>query len=379
MVEIVRVKNKKDRKRFINFENKLYAECDYFIPDIYKTSNKLFNVKKNPSLLSNESTAYIAFQEGKVVGRVLCFFNRIEKQEKNLIRFSHLDFINDSEVSFALFDTIEKWARFLKSDRIIGDISFNDLGNIGVLSSGFKSLSTYHHRYNFSYYSEHLKNYGYSQSKKLTEYQLHLNNLELTENAIPESLHKVEGEKDFKIKYYARKLFDLLYDKSISGYPTVIEEKVYEEFFKKLNKLYSSDEFVIITNDNDDVVGGFLLTNNTSLALQTTGGKVMASKKMYNVDFSEQNQLDLAIFVAQNKEIENILFNQIVEIMKKRNIEFLNANLWLGNIEKETIETYFEIVWSRQRVVMSKKLPIIKRDKEDMIANIHKPNKNAIM
>ena len=81
MVEIKRVKSRKDRKEFIRFENKLYSECEFFIPRIHKEESRLFSLKHNPYLLSNESTAYLAYQEGKVVGRVLCFFNRI----KNLI------------------------------------------------------------------------------------------------------------------------------------------------------------------------------------------------------------------------------------------------------------------------------------------------------
>ena len=123
MVEIKIVKTKKDRKNFINFENKLYSECEFFVPTVYKKEKHLFNVKKNPDLMSNETTGYLAYQDGKVVGRVLCIFNRIEKDKRNIIRFSHLDFINDSEVSFALLDVVEKWARFLKSEKIIGTLT----------------------------------------------------------------------------------------------------------------------------------------------------------------------------------------------------------------------------------------------------------------
>ena len=42
MVEIKIVKTKKDRKNFINFENKLYSECEFFVPTVYKKEKHLF-------------------------------------------------------------------------------------------------------------------------------------------------------------------------------------------------------------------------------------------------------------------------------------------------------------------------------------------------
>ena len=110
-------------------------------------------------------------------------------------------FINDTEVSFALFEMIDNWARFLKADKIIGDISFSELGNIGVLNSGHDKFATFQHRYNYPYYAEHLKEYGYTQSKKLNEYQLILSVDSYKQELMIENKYKfVEGDKEFKIK-----------------------------------------------------------------------------------------------------------------------------------------------------------------------------------
>ena len=383
MVEIKRVRYRKDRKYFIKFENKLYSECEFFIPRIYKEESKLFSSKHNPYLFSNESTAYLAYQEGKIVGRVLCFFNRIEKENENIIRFSHLDFINDTEVSFALFDMIDNWARFLKADKIIGDMSFSELGNIGILNSGHDKFATFQHRCNYPYYAEHLKSYGYSQSKKLNEYQLILSVDSYKNDLLIENKYKfVDGDKLFKIKNYGRKIFDLLYENSISGYPTVIENKVYEQFFKNIDKLYQSDDLMVIINDNDDVVGAMLVTTNTSLALQTTGGKVLASKN-YNVDKLIDKFLDITMLAINRNDadvIEKMLAEKLVSIMTAKNIRLLNTNLWLNNYKDSVFAECFNINWHRDRVVFNKKLGklTIKRSTSDMATPNNKGNSSII-
>ena len=372
MVEIRRVKSRRDRKKFINFENKLYSKCECFVPTIYKDEISMFSYKKNPNIISNESTGYLAYQDGKVVGRVLCTFNRIEKDKKNIIRFSHLDFVNDSEVSFALLDVVEKWATFLKSDKIIGDISFNDISNIGILNSGYDKFATFHHRYNYPYYVNHLKDYGYSQSKKLKEYQLKIKEEHtLFSEDIEDSQYKiVSGDKFFKIKNYGRKVFDLLYNNSISGYPIVIEEGVYERFFKNLNKLFSDDDFVIVVNESDDVVGAMLLTNNTSIALQTTDGKELASNN-YNVDIENHKYVDLSLYVIADYEketVENIMINYLIKSMNIKNNKYINMNLWLSDYKSSVFAYYFTKSWSRERVIMSKSLKTnIRRAKEDLV------------
>lgn len=372
MVEIKIVKTKKDRKNFINFENKLYSECEFFVPTVYKKEKHLFNVKKNPDLMSNETTGYLAYQDGKVVGRVLCIFNRIEKEKRNIIRFSHLDFINDSEVSFALLDVVEKWARFLKSEKIIGDISFNDTCNIGILNSGFDKFASFQLRYNYPYYSEHLKDYGYSIAKKLKEYQIELIDYEQVtkEQILDNTNYKlVSGDIEFKIKNYGRKIFDLVYQNSVSGYPIVIEEGVYERFFKNLNKLYTSDDFIILINENDDVMGAMLVTNNTSLALQITEGKEFSSKNNYNVDMENSKYVDLSLFVSnQDNEIESIMNKLLRQSMISKNNKFLNTNLWFQDKKDSPLLEGFKAIWDRERVIFNKniKTPIIKRNKDDL-------------
>ena len=106
MVEIKIVKTKKQIKEFVKFVDYLYSDCKQYCPCYQKSEYKLFSHKKNPSLVSNEIIGFLAYQEGKVVGRTLGIINRVEKEQSGIVRFSHFDFINDTEVSFALLNSL---------------------------------------------------------------------------------------------------------------------------------------------------------------------------------------------------------------------------------------------------------------------------------
>ena len=91
MVEIIRVKNKKDIRNFITFEDKLYNSCEYYVPHIEREISKLFSVKKNPNLISNEFVGFLAYQEGKIVGRVMGIINRVENLKDKCVRIAYFE------------------------------------------------------------------------------------------------------------------------------------------------------------------------------------------------------------------------------------------------------------------------------------------------
>ena len=76
------------------------------------------------------------------------------------MRFGWIDFIDDYEVSRALINKVEEWAkeRYGCCSR---SAWFCDLDKQGMLVEGFDEMGTFITIYNYSYYSEHLESYGY--------------------------------------------------------------------------------------------------------------------------------------------------------------------------------------------------------------------------
>lgn len=398
MVELRIVKTKKQQKDFIKFADFLYKENHSYVPYYHKFEKHLFSHKTNPNLISNEIMGVLAYQEGRIVGRILCSYNRIDMSNNKVVKFSHLDFINDSEVSFALLNAVCDWAKTLKAEKIIGDIGFNDLMQCGVvISNNTYSLSTYQQKFNFEYYAEHLRNFGFTISKKFNEYQLMLRNdfdqtnasIEINKLLSQNNFKFVEGNKKFKISVYGRKVFDLLYDNSLSQYSSVIEDKVYLSYLKFINKLYESDDFVIIINDSDEVVGSMIVTKNTSLALQTTCGNVLVSKRMYTVGGEYRNEYDISMLAIDKKyqnQVSNILACKLAITFQNNNYYSIYTNAWINNdTKKEALNKCFDTNLIRTRSLYQKDLVkkplsklVVKKRTSDLIGRPNRGNMSKL-
>ena len=369
MVELKIVKSKKQQREFIKFADNLYKENGSYVPYYHKFEKNLFYHKKNPNLLSNEIMGVLAYQEGRIVGRILCISNRIEMSENKIVRFSHFDCINDSEVSFALLGAVCDWAKKNGAESVVGDLGFNDLMQCGIVLTGNTyGLSTFQQKFNFDYYIEHFKNFGFNIQKKFNEYQLILNeNFDVEDADINinrllslNNFRFVEGSKKFKISMYGRKIFDLLYENSVSSYPSVVEDKVYNSYFKFIKTLFESEDLIIVINDSDEVVGVLLITRNTSLALQTTCGNVLVSKRMYTVGGQFKNEYDISLCAISKKslnEVCQILSNKLAITFKLNNYYSVYTNVWINTeAKKQIFAKDFDVKLIRTRAICQKSL-----------------------
>ena len=71
--------------------------------------------------------------------------------------------IDDINVTKALIDTIENWAKDQQMDTLIGPIGFTDLDRQGMLVDGFDQLNMFITIYNHPYYHEHLETLGFTK------------------------------------------------------------------------------------------------------------------------------------------------------------------------------------------------------------------------
>lgn len=76
-----------------------------------------------------EADYFIAYKDGKAVGRVAAIINNRanERWERKDVRFGWIDFIDDIEVSKALLKTVEDWGRERGMTQIVGPLGFTDM------------------------------------------------------------------------------------------------------------------------------------------------------------------------------------------------------------------------------------------------------------
>ncbi len=173
-IEIREVKNKKDLKRWVDFPNKLYKDVPAYVPFLMIDELATFTKSKNPAYDFCETKLFLAYKDGKIVGRIGALINNAanEKWGTNNLRFTRFDFIDDYEVSKALFDEAVKWGKERGFTKVIGPIGFTDLDHEGMLVEGFDELNMSITFYNHPYYIDHMEKLGLEKEVDWIEYQV---------------------------------------------------------------------------------------------------------------------------------------------------------------------------------------------------------------
>ena len=109
LIEIKRVESKKDLKTFIDFHYDLYEGNPYDAPNLFSDDMNTLSKDRNAAFEFCEAEYFLAYKEGKVVGRVAAIINHKanKRWDRKSVRFGWIDFIDDREVSKALFDAVE--------------------------------------------------------------------------------------------------------------------------------------------------------------------------------------------------------------------------------------------------------------------------------
>ena len=201
-VTIKKVSTKRDLKRFIRFNYELYKHNPYSVPDLYDDMLNTFNKQKNAAFEFCEAEYFLAYKEGKLVGRVAAIINRRanETWQKKEVRFGWIDFIDDTEVSEALIRAVEQWGKERGMTHIQGPLGFTDMDAEGMLIEGFDQLGTMATIYNYPYYPAHIERLGFHKDADWVEFKIYI------PDAIPDKHRRIsdliQRKYNLKIKKY---------------------------------------------------------------------------------------------------------------------------------------------------------------------------------
>lgn len=147
MVSIIEVTDKAQLRRFVDYPNELYKDVPQFVPATYGDDLSDWDRSKNPAFEYCDARCWLAMRDGEIVGRIGAIHSRKanDKWGANRLRFTQVDFIDDPEVSSALFRTMEAWAKELDCTAVHGPLDFTDMDREGMLVEGFDRRSCFSH------------------------------------------------------------------------------------------------------------------------------------------------------------------------------------------------------------------------------------------
>lgn len=284
-VEIREVLTKKELWSWVRFPNKLYKDNEYFVPFLERDEFETFSADKNPAYAFCETKLFLAYKEGKIAGRIAGLINYAynSKWDKNAIRFTRFDFIDDYEVSQALFDAVVTWGKEKNYTEIMGPIGFTDIDHEGMLVEGFDKLNMSITFYNHPYYLTHMERLGLEKDIDWIEYKITvpkdgIPKIEKIANAIlQKGNYKVVTYTDRKVLYKeafeAFALIDLAYSKLYGTVP--LTEDIIRNTIDGYIPLVNLDYICAIKDKEDNIVSFGIMVPSIAKALKKSNGKIL--------------------------------------------------------------------------------------------------------
>lgn len=283
-VQIKAVSGKKELKTFVLFANEMYKDNDYYVPSIVFDELSTFDKTKNGAFAFCDCQLYLAYKNGKVVGRVAAIINHKANEHWNVrqVRFGWIDFIDDIEVSAALLGAVADFGKAHGMNQIVGPLGFTDFDPEGMLVEGFDRVSTMALIYNHPYYPEHLKKLGFCKETGWIEYRIaipestserHLNLAKAVQQRYDLKILKLSRREIIK-QGYGRKFFELINQTycNLYGFSLLSEQQI-DSYVNLYLGLIDTKMITFVENGKGELIGAAAAIPSLAKALQKSRGK----------------------------------------------------------------------------------------------------------
>lgn len=350
---IKKVADKKDLKAFIRFNYELYKNNPYAVPDLYDDMLNTFSPKKNAAFEFCESDYFLAYQDGKLVGRVAAIINHRanETWNKKEVRFGWIDFIDNPEVSKALLQEVERWGKSKGMTEIVGPLGFTDMDAEGMLIEGFDQLSTMATIYNYPYYPQHMERLGYEKVADWVEFKLTVPDrlpdkfvriAEIIMQKYNLKIKKLKNREEIEQYNYGQKIFDLINEAyaPLYGYSKMTQGQI-DQYVKMYLPMLDLRMVTLVEDAEKNLVAVGISMASMSEALQKAKGKLLPFGWYHLLKalfVKHSKTLDLLLVAVkpeyQSKGVNALLFYDLVPIYQKMGFKYGESNPELEDNKK---------------------------------------------
>lgn len=352
VISVKPVTDKKGMDDFVHFPKALYRGVEQYVPDMDIDIRDTFKPKKNKSLAFTDIQAFVAYKGGEVVGRIAGIINHKANSiwNKQAVRFSMIEFIDDINVSKALLDSVVEWGRLREMTTIQGPMGITDFDKEGMLIEDFQLSGTFVEYWNPPYYKEHLEKLGYSKETdwlhirfqvpeeiparyaRVSDYTKEMFGLKVVKKTKKELLHG-----------YGIKVFELLNAAyaPIFGFSPFSPEQA-KEFLLKYVPLLNMKMITFIENEKEELVCVAITIPDFSEGLKKSKGKVFPKGWYHLLKAIKWKQSDKAELMLigirpdmQGLGINAMVFTHLIPVYNKLGIKWCETGPQLENNVRE--------------------------------------------
>lgn len=364
MLEIKQIQPTRSALRdFTQFQIDLYRGNDYYVPPLVSDDIEALSPDKNPAFDFCEGAYFMAYRDGKPVGRIAAIINNQvnRNSDTKICRFGFMDFVDDMEVSRALFDAAEDWGRRKGMNRMVGPLGFTDMDREGLLVEGFEELSTMATNYNYPYYAGHVEAAGYAKESDWVEFLLQV------PDKVPERYDRiatlVKEKLNLRIQKYTsrkkakaeigHKLFRLINEayKDLYQYSQLTDRQIdyYVDYYLGLVNL---DLLTFVMDKDDNLVGLGIALPSLSRGLQKAQGRLLPFGWYHLLKAlkGKNDRVDLLLVAVhpdyQNRGVNALMFQDLLPHFIRLGFKYAETNPEMETNAK--VQSQWEVFNPRQ-------------------------------
>lgn len=280
---IKEVSTRKELREFIHLPSRVHKDDPAWLPPIYSDEWLLFNKKKNRSYQYAEAVFYLAYRDGKAVGRIMGLINNRYNSIKNEKhgRFCFLECFREQDIAHALLSRVEEWVRQKGMIKIVGPLCFSDKDPQGLQIEGFEYPYLFTAANNSPYLPLMMEPEGYSKEVDLVNYNIPV------PGKLPEiylkARDKINRKNEFRIIEFSRRrelrpfiisVLELMNESFSDIYGFVpLNDREKAEFAKRYISIVDP-EFIKVARNEKELVGFIIGMPDLSAGIIASGGRL---------------------------------------------------------------------------------------------------------
>ena len=351
--KVKRVETRREMNDFVAFPDKIYRNCPQYVPDMEQEVRSMFLPAKNAGLAFSDVQPFVAYRDGKPVGRIVGIINRKanERWQVANVRFGLIEFVDDIDVSRALLEAVEDWGRERGMKRIVGPMGITDFDKEGMLVEDFDLMGSVTAIYNPPYYPVHMEQLGFK--KEVDWLQIRID----VPSEVPAKYARVArydremmGLKVRKLtdaqiaqQGYGHQIFHLLNQAyaPLFGYSELSDAQI-DQYVSQYLDIVDKQLLPAVFNEKDEMVGVAITMASLSEALHKSKGRLwpfgwyhlLKALKWKHADNAEM----LLIAVRpdyQGLGVNALFFDNLIPIYNKYGFKWAETGPQLENNLKE--------------------------------------------
>jgi len=370
MITITEVSNKKGLKQFVKFPFTLYKNNKFWVPPIIKDELESFDKNTNPVFEHADARFFLAYKNNTIVGRVAAIINWTEINEQKIkkMRFGWFDMIDDIEVTKALLEKVKQIGKENNLEFMEGPVGFSNMDKVGILTKGYKKISTMITWYNFPYYKEHVEKLGFKKSQNFIETYFYFKDVEITKYKRYAKI--VKKRYDLKplnftstkeIMPYVEEMF-ALFNKSYEKLPSFvpISDKQIEYYKDKFISFINPEYIKFIIDKNGKLITFSITMPSFAKAFQKANGKLFPTGFLHILRAKKHSKSVVFFLIGvlpeyQKKGVTAIVFDEFFKTYKEKGI--------IKTISTPELEENkdIQLIWKNFKPIIYKKRSTFKK------------------